>query len=299
MPLLRPLRQSCSVCWIGLTACWLLPWLSGCSQMFTPPLTPAAKSILQPAQTAPDSVTLEIFQLRVPATDTELTDQLWQAADEQHLSVESRRGLIGNGFRVGVLGGALPDVLARRLNLQSEMPAATDERVITDQSADPRAVRRVVQLNRHESATIQVTDLQDQRHVLISGQGGLKGRSFQQVQAVYSMRAEPMPGQRVALSLIPELHHGEMRNRYTGSEQGIFLITPSREQETYEQFELAAELSAGELLVVSCLPDSPGSLGHAFHAIDRAGATEHKLLLVRLLQVPGSEILADAAFASR
>ena len=165
--------------------------------------------------------------------------------------------------------------------------------------ADPRAVRRVVQLNRHESATIQVTDLQDQRHVLISGQGGLKGRSFQQVQAVYSMRAEPMPGQRVALSLIPELHHGEMRNRYTGSEQGIFLITPSREQETYEQFELAAELSAGELLVVSCLPDSPGSLGHAFHAIDRAGATEHKLLLVRLLQVPGSEILADAAFASR
>lgn len=262
--------------------------------MFSETLTPEAQSFLQPAKTAPDSVTLEIFQARVPTSDHELLEQLWQEVDEQRLSVESRRELVRNGFRVGVLGGALPDLLAKHLNLQSEMPSASAERVITGENADPQVVRRVMQLNRHESATVQASDLEEHRHILISDDRGVKGRGYEQVQAVYSLRAEPVPGQRVSLDLTPELHFGELRNRYSGSDQGIFLITPSREREIYDQFRLAVELAPGELLVVSCLPKARGTLGHAFHEVDRGEGAEQELLLVRLLQVPGSEILADA-----
>ena len=35
---------------------------------------------------------------------------------------------------------------------------------------------------------------------------------------------------RLAVRLAPELHHGELKNRYSGSDQNMFLIAPSRER---------------------------------------------------------------------
>ena len=277
-----------------LVTCCVLAWLAGCHPLLQSPPPTDLHRLLRPVETAPDSVTLEIFQVRIPADDRELVDQLWQEVDEQRLDVETRRHLVSNGFRAGVLGGALPDVLAKRLHLQSEMPETEVERLITDRSANPSVVRRVVQLNRHEPLTIQTMELRDHLHVLVNGDNGLQGNSYEQVQSVYTLRAEPSAGQRVALRLTPELQHGELRNRYAGSDQGIFLVKPSREREIYDQLNLHVELAAGELLVVSCLPDASGSLGHAFHAVKQSGQTEHKLILVRLLQVPPSEILAAA-----
>jgi len=291
-----PLRQMPSSKWLALAL--LLLGAAGCSTMLAEPLAleklaSESQTFLRSVETAPDSVTLEIFQVRIPASDDELAEELWSTVDEGRLGVALRRNLVKDGFRAGVLGGALPDVLARHLNLQSEMPEASSEQLITDQSADPRVLRRVIQLNRREAATVQASDLQPQLFVMTEGDKGLKARNYDQVQAVYSLRAESAIGQRVAIRLTPELQHGEMRNRYSGSATGIFLMTPSREREIFEQLEIATELAAGELLVVSCLSAVPSSLGQAFHAVDRGGPAEHKLLLVRLLQVPGSEILAD------
>jgi len=277
--------------------CVLLSWSSGCSALLTLPVPEDSQSFLKSIETAPDSVALEIFQVRVPATDRELDAELWQAVDEQRFDLDIRHELIRNGFRAGVLGGAMPDSLATYLKLESKMPENSAERLITGQSADPSVTRRVVQLNRNKAATIQTSGLRDKLNVLMNDADGLRGRSYQQVQAVYSMRAAAVTGQRVALRLTPELQHGELRNRYTGSEQGIFLMTSSRERELFEELELSVEMAAGELLVVSGLPDASGSsLGHAFHAESQRGPAELKLLLIRLVEVPGSEILAEADF---
>lgn len=276
--------------------CLMLSCFGGCTMLLTLPVPEDPQSFLKAVETAPDSVALEIFQVRVPATDEEMDAQLWQAADEQRLDLDVRHELIRNGFRAGVLGGSVPDSLATYLKLESEMPENSAERVITGQMADPSVTRRVVQLDRNDSATIQVTSLRDKLNVLMNEDGGLRGRSYEQVQAVYSMRAEAIEGQRVDLRLTPELQHGELRNRYAGSDQGIFLVTPSRERELYDQLELSVELTPGELLVVGGLPDASGSLGHAFHAEGQRGPAELKLVLVRLVEVPGSEILADSDF---
>ena len=276
--------------------CLLLIGSTGCRALLTLPVPEDSQSFLKSVETAPDSVALEIFQVRYPAMDHQLDEELWQAVDEQRLNVDVRHELIRNGFRAGVLGGVVPDSLAKYLKLESAMPVASAQRLITGQSADPSVTRRVVQLNRNESATIQTSSLREHLNVLMNEGGGLHGRSYKQVQAAYSMRAEAVAGQRVALRLTPELQHGELRNRYAGSDQGIFLVTPSRERELYDQLELSTELTAGELLVVSGLPDASGSLGHAFHAEKQRGPADLKLLLVRLLEVPGSEILADADF---
>lgn len=254
------------------------------------------QSLLKSVETAPDSVALEIFQVRVPAIDEELDQQLWQSVDEQRVALEVRQELIRNGFRAGVLGGTIPDKLATYLKLESELPETQAERIITGENADPSVTRRVVQLDKSDSATIQVSSLQDKLHVLMNEEGGLRGRSYEQVQAVYAMRAEAIAGQRVHLRLIPELQHGELRNRYAGSDQGIFLVTPSRERELYDELEIGVEMTPGELLIVGGLPDASGSLGHAFHAESKRGPAELKIVLIRLVEVPGSEILTESDF---
>ena len=70
-------------------------------------------------------------------------------------------------------------------------------------------------------------------------------------------------------------------------------MTPSREREVYEPLQIHTELAPGELLVASCLPDAEGSLGDAFHTTEVQGRAERKLVLIRLLQVPTTEILAS------
>jgi len=265
---------------------------AGCRRFETP--SPGdLQALLQPAETPLSSVTLEIFQLRFPEDDQFLVQDLWQQVDEQRLSNASRRELIRNGFRVGVLGGTLPDLLAQALNLQSEIPALSSSRLLTGQSAQPRATRRVLQLGREQRATIQTSELRRQIDVLIRDESGLHGKTFTQAEAAYALHAEQTDRQRVALRLTPEMHHGELRNRYTGGDQGIFLMTPSREHAVFGDLRIHLELAPGELLVVGCLADAAGSLGHAFQTVRQQGELEYKLLLVRLLQVPPSEILAQ------
>ena len=280
--------------WVGSWLLLLLSCWSGCSLLLTLPSPEDPQAFLKSVETAPDSVALEIFQVRYPATDLELDKQLWQAVDEQRLDVEVRHELIRNGFRAGVLGGTMPDHLAKHLKLDSHMPKTQASRLITGQNADPTVTRRIVQLNRHDMVTIRTTqEVRTNLSVLVSEASGLRGRSYEQVRPVYTMWAEAVTGQRVALRLTPELQHGEMRNRYVGSDQGMFLMTPSRDRELFDQLEMSVKMAAGEILVVGGLPDASSSLGHAFHAENQRGPAELKLVLVRLLEVPGSEILAD------
>jgi len=270
----------------------LLLLLVGC-QHFETPSADDFQTFLRPVETSAQSATLEIFQLRFPEDDRSLVEDLWQQVDEQRLPNDMRRKLIRNGFRAGVLGGTLPDSLARALNLQSEMPVTSPSRLLTGQSAQPHATRRVLQLGRKEQATIQASELRQRIDLLVRDESGLHGKTLAQAEAAYSLQAELTDGQRVALRLTPEIHHGELRNRYTGGDQGIFMMTPSREHKVYNDLRIHVKLAPGELLVVGCLADAPGSLGHAFHTVRQQGQLEHKLLLIRLLQVPPSEILAQ------
>jgi hypothetical protein len=249
--------------------------------------------LLKPVETSSGSVTLEVYHLRVPVDRADAAVSVWDHLDEQFLSPAVRRDLVANGFRAGVVGGALPDELAELIGLEGEAVAPSPERLITDRTASPRVRRRVVQLNRHEQIPIQASDLYPDLQVLIGGTGGLRGTSYTQARAVYALRAEAVQGQQVAVRVMPELHHGELRNRYAGSDEGIFLMTPSREREAFESLQVETELMPGEVLVLGSVEDAGSSLGHAFHRSQETGPAEEKLILVRVLQVPRTEILSQ------
>lgn len=268
---------------------------AGCQAALTAPPDAALQKLLRPVTTSPDSVTLEIFDVRIPLDQDAEAESVWQQADEQCLDAELRRRLLANGLRAGVLGGTLPDELSSLLGLASQTEEQSSERVITPDSAVPRVTRRIVQVNRQGQVTIQTTETMAEAQVLFSEKGQLRGRTYCQIEGRYELRAESIPGQRVAVRAVPELHHGEMRTRYAGSDQGALLMIPSRERESFERLTVSVELTPGELLVLGCLPQAAGSLGETLHTVAAKGRRERKLVLVRVLESPASEILAGQA----
>jgi hypothetical protein len=272
--------------------------LTGCGAVLTTATVSTPQSILRAAKTSSDRVTLEVFQVRIPANDKTLAEELWKSVDEQRIDLDARNRLVSNGFRAGVISGTLPDALSRSLNLQSEMPESPDERIVTDESATPKVTRRVLQLKRREPAAIQASEVKSSVHVFLNTENGLQGKSYEQAQGVYSLRTETVPGQQVELQLTPELQFGELKNRIAGGDQGMFVFTTSRERKVFEQLMISVPIAAGDMFVVTEAGGASGSLGAVFHAERRGDAVEQKIVLIRLLQVPESEILSDASLAA-
>jgi hypothetical protein len=288
---MNALRRSLIAGLGALAALWLAS-TTGCQVFDTPPEA-ALDQFLTPVTTSPDSVTLEIFQARIPLDKEGTADAVWDQIDEQRFDAVLRRQLMANGLRAGVVGASPPEAITDLLALQSDAPESSAVRVIDGKSALPRVTRQVKQLNRRDEMTIQISDVRDEAHVLLSSTGVMGGKTFRQVQGVYMLHAESAPGQRVKVRLTPELHHGELRNRRVGSDQGIFLSTVSREREVFEELTMQTELAPGDLLILGCLPNAKSSLGGVFHTASAGGQDERKLIVLRLLEVPPSEILAD------
>ena len=97
---------------------------TGCTSWETP-VTHAAKFDLPKTQLSRDTVVFEMRNLTIPENvSAEDLQKLWQELDEQHLDRTLRRSLADNGFRCGVFGIQLPDVLRTLLD-QSEAALAS------------------------------------------------------------------------------------------------------------------------------------------------------------------------------
>ena len=279
-------------------------WLTGClalgcalaagCQVFVQPPEKALDSLLQPIKAAPDSVSLEVFQARIPLDQDKKADAVWDLIDEQKFGADLRRKLVANGLRAGIVSGSLPEDLATLLEVDGQAAEDSGAQVITDQSAMPRVTRSVMRGKRQESRSIQVSEQRAEAQILISDNGSFGGKTFRKVQGVYSLQAELVPGQRAKVRVTPELHHGDMKPRYSGnSTQGILMSITSQEREIFDELAMEATLGPGELLVVGCLPNAKTSVGGLFHTASVSGKDERKLILVRLAHVPPSEILAE------
>src|SRR5215213_11642693 len=80
---------------------------AGC-HMFPADKLATGHSPLKPAQPSPDSVAMEIIWARFPANDPVLGDAAWNEIDETQLEPATRRELLNNGIRAGVIGSSVP-----------------------------------------------------------------------------------------------------------------------------------------------------------------------------------------------
>ena len=241
-------------------------------------------SPLAPAQMSPDSCVLEISFVRFPFGDPEVNDQLWREIDEQHFPADVRRRLARNGFRLGLLHGQVPDTLAELLELEDtpQPPTAANEVDVAALASASPPVRRHLQIRAGGRKEIIASGLYDELPVLIAEPGRLGGQTYRQAQALLAVKTYPQADGQVRVELVPELHHGEPRQRWVG-QQGMWRLEAGKARRVFEEMGFSATLAPGSMLVLSSLPSRPGSLGHHFFTED-TGQLEQKLLLLRLAQ---------------
>jgi hypothetical protein len=267
---------------VGLLLAVVLLSVASCTSL----RLPTGKSPLRRAQMSPDSCVLDVFFVRVPLGDEEANGSLWDEIDEQGFPTDLRRRLVRNGFRVGLVGGQMPLELARMLELGDTAASARGlcrQVSLEELETVPTVVPRHLQLRAGRRSEIVTSGLYDEMHLLLPGAGGLCGRSYPKAQGVFALEAYPEPDGRVRLELAPEVHYGSETPRIVGS-QGAFRMDTSRPRRAFSDMAVSATLTAGEMLVLTCLPDRPGSLGHRFFTHECGGQAEQKLLVIRLSQ---------------
>jgi hypothetical protein len=268
---------------------------SGC-QALSPNNVVGERTLLKPAQSSPDSVTMQIVWARFPVGDPALNDEAWREIDETQIEPAVRCELANNGFRAGVVGGSPPTAIAHVLShgvTKTEDAGADPATKSVELSTEPIVHGRVRQLRRNQRNEIQASETFPSLTLLLSGSRELSGHTYEQAQAIYALRVDPRPERTVEVDLTPELHHGDPRVRWTGGDDGILRQASLRERKIFEKLRMRVKLAPGQMLVLMSLPDAGSRLGHWFHTVDSADGPQQKLILIRLAEVPLSDTFAS------
>ena len=282
---------------LAACCCLLAGCVAGCRLLIDDEAVVQGRSPLQAARPSPDSVTMEIIWARFPAGDPAINLEAWREIDETQLSPSVQSELANNGLRAGIIGTRLPEPIARALHHgeSTPEPLAPDAETETVQlAAEPIVHGRVQRLRRNQRSEIQASEVYASLPLILRDGRELSGKTYQQAQAIYALRVDPQSDRTVRVELMPEIHHGSARVRWTGGEDGILRQAPLRERELFDQLRLTARLAPGEMLILMSLPDAGSRLGHYFHAVDSADGPQQKLILIRLAEVPPSDTFAFA-----
>jgi hypothetical protein len=243
------------------------------------------KSPLLPVKMSADSVVLDIFLVRFPFGSPDANEKLWEEVDEQPFAPQLRERLARNGFRVGLVTGQMPMELSKLMEL-GDKPAANgkiEESNVKNIDMKPHVLRQHSQLRPGRRSEIQASGVYEQLPVLVSDDGRLRGQTYSQAQGLFALKAFPQPDGQVRLELVPELHHGQHRQKWEVEQGAAMRLVVERPKDVFDTLAISANLSPGALLVLSSLPNRPGSLGHHFFT-EKSEREEQKLLVVRLSQ---------------
>lgn len=252
----------------GVLACESLP--SGTSS-----IEKGTAFKLPPPPIARDSVELDIVFVDRPVTDPLLGKTLWREVDQVGaLSAEQLASLREAGLLVGHVGSTPPDVLQSLLNLADD-DAERKRREANGQR--PTAARRVA-LPAGVDTEICSSEVVATRELTLANG---RRQELTDVRGLLRLRAERSQDGWARLEFQPELHHGEHKTRPFASSTGWMYRTAQDVLPMFAQ-KFSANLNVGEMLVMSCDRDRPGTLGtHLFQFEDSAGPKQ-RVVVVRL-----------------
>ena len=266
---------------------------SGC-RIFIDNDEPLGKSLLRPAAASPDSVAMEIIWARFAAGDPELMINL-REIDETQVAPAVRRELAHNGFRVGVIGRARcqPQLPALRSGKTSDNePSTGDSANTATLIAEPVVHGRIQQFRCNQRSEIQASDIYLSVPLLSNGGRELSGRTYSDAQAMYALRVDSQSDQTAIVELTPELHLGPARLRLTRDDDDMGMMPPTSLARTRGVQPVAHVGSARTRRDAGA--DGPSRRGQpagtSFHNVESAEGPQQKLILIRLAEVPSSDM---------
>lgn len=272
---------------LGGWAVWMALSTAGCQLFETPDAAEKFEKMLQTATPARESVYMEILLVLVPEERLDALEAVWLQADEQIVDAAVRRELARNGLRAGVIGPAPPDGLAELL--QTDASPKVDESgwqsIPLDKDSTITGHRK--QLRPHTRMEITAPAVYDELPLFIGTDSGVTGNDYKDAQGIYALQWSPLPQGRIEVELTPELQHGRYRRQYSPGEGNLLQVQMDKSREIFEKLRLRVPLSAGQMLLVSGDLQGSGSLGHHMHTLPTTDGPQHRLVLIRLAQVPG------------
>ena len=153
-------------------------------------------------------------------------------------------------------------------------------------------------VRRNQRTEIQASEVYPSLPLLVSGDGELGGRTYQQAQGDLRLRVDPQPDRTALVELTPEIHHGAPKLRFTSGDDGILRQASLNERKVFDQLRLSVRARPRR----NARADEPARrrqpLGHYFHTVDSADGPQQKLILIRLAEVPPSDTFADRTVAA-
>lgn len=238
-----------------------------------------------------DTVVLEMQTVLIPESSSDIElDRLWNELDEQHLDRDLRRRLADNGMRCGLLGTQIPELL--RQVLESQLSSSQDRWELMESLPDNPIGHRRLQARAHKRYEIVASPSQASCVVLTSQNGRLAGQTLYDAQCRFALRTYPRGDGNVRLELTPEIHHGPLEQKWTGSD-GAFQPVVSRQKEIFDQLRIDTVLSPGEILLLTSTSEPKGVGALFFSDLSRPSAPCVKMLLVRLAQTQLDDLFDD------
>lgn len=200
-------------------------------------------------------------------------EALWRSADLQAIGAESRAACEANGLRAGALTGELPP----------------DVRAVLDAPPPEQVAYSTIVLPDGDSTLIDLGAEASEIDLLLNRNGAVAGKRYKEARGYLRLSATRQGEVGVSIRAVPELHHGPVRQAWTTSPGGPTALAPQQlimrngqEEEAFRDLTINAELHAGQVMIVSALPDRPGGLGQwLFQQADSQGDQPiQKVLLV-------------------
>lgn len=227
-----------------------------------------------------DSVVVEVTFVDLPPDSAALDAELWNEVDEQQLPAELRRRMAANGFRGGLVGSPLPTAL--RSYLESQKDASPLQLEMGQPLVDELATLQRKRMRAGQRNDIVASPVRDNISVLRLVDGRIVGNTYDQAQCRFAARSYPQGDGRVRVELVPEIHHGEIAQRWVGDDRALRLDA-GQQRVTFDELQLEVVLSPGETMLLTCTADSKG-LGRHFFADGESPNLRRRMLLIRLSQ---------------
>ena len=261
--------------------------IAGCIET----LRDEAPSPLRPITPTPDSCMVDLFFVRFPVSHAEANSSLWDTIDEQLFTPETRNRLENNGFRVGVSGNRIPTELSQLLEIEGKPLLSMTQQVKgEDLLESPHVIRAQQRLQPGRRQEIICSDTNPHWPLLRNCNGGVQGETLDLAQAILGVRTSPTPDGAIKIRILPEIHYGEPRRRYT-SRGGVMRLDEGRDRREFSDLTMETTLSPGQMLVLTCVPERENSMGWRFFTRNDRGTTEQRMLVIRLSQVQSHSLL--------
>ncbi len=242
----------------------------------------SGRSPLAPLTAISETVKLEIFFARFPVGDGTLNGSLWNEIDEQSFAAETRRELADSGLRAGLIGTQVPVEMARLLTLTDAPPKASEANTVNVEQ-EPAVTMRLLAVRPNRRSEVIASHAYNQLSLLTREGDQVVGRTYSKAEGRFALRAAGQPDGRVQVELLPELHYGEQQQRWNAAD-GVIRLEAARPKRVFEELKVKAQLAPGQMLVLTCQPDRPGSLGYHFFTEPKADSLLQKILIIRLAE---------------